>query len=92
MTQGEKNGLVLRYRNFRLRHNISLQELAENCGISAQRISQIELGGVRAPRKQEKLVQAMESVLLNRKRNAAQSLTEFQKEKRYLFEWEQEWR
>lgn len=34
---------VLAYRTFRLRHKISLRELAQQSGVSVQRISQIEL-------------------------------------------------
>lgn len=90
MKKHEQSALVFRYRNFRLQHHISREELAKACGVSAQRISQIELGEVPTLHKQAQLVQAMEYVLLQRCQSAALAMEDLGVQKQHLFEWAQE--
>ena len=82
-----EDGKVLRYRAFRIQHHITLRELAEQAGVSQQRISQIELMECQpTAQTKAKLIAAMRNVLLRRGELAAAALLDFQAIKHHLFE------
>ena len=67
---------ILKLRVFRVKHRISLAELAQASSVSIQRISQIELMDCpRTPHIEEQLTRALEVVLLRRNANAPLSRT-----------------
>ena len=62
---------ILKLRVFRVKHRISLAELAQASGVSIRRISQIELMDCPlTPHIEEQLTRALEVVLLRRSANA----------------------
>ncbi len=88
----DTNVTVRAMRNFRLKHNISLKEVAEAAGKSPQWISQLELGPASASiRNQYKMMQAFQLLILNRQRTVARLEEDFNKMKRLLMEEEAEW-
>ena len=82
-----EDGKVLRYRVFRIQHHVTLRELAEQAGVSQQRISQIELMECRPTAQTKvKLIAAMQNALLRRGKLASAALLDFQDIKHHLFE------
>lgn len=82
-----EDGMVLRYRVFRIQHHVTLRELSEQAGISVQRISQIELMGCcPGAQAKAKLVSAMQNALLQRGEQAAAAVRALQADGCHLFE------
>ena len=73
---------ILKLRVFRVKHRISLAELAQASGVSIQRISQIEL---MTPHIEEQLTRALEVVLLRRSANAVAAIADYREQKGRLF-------
>ena len=73
---------ILKLRVFRVKHRISLAELAQSSGVSIQRISQIELMDCPlTPHIEEQLTRALEVVLLRRNANAAAAIADYREQK-----------
>ena len=69
---------ILKLRVFRVKHRISLAELAQASSVSIQRISQIELMDCPlTPHIEEQLTRALEVVLLRRNANAAAAIADY---------------
>lgn len=66
--------LTTRLRVLRLRHGISLTELASRAGISNQHLSRLELGGVKATPAQEKKIADAVGTLISDRRTALLTL------------------
>ena len=79
-------------RNFRLKHNITLREIAAEVNRSQQWVSKIELGQV-LPNDGHKrrLVQALQAVIMKRQRESILMELELQKMMTRFFEEEPEW-
>jgi transcriptional regulator with XRE-family HTH domain len=79
-------------RNFRLKHKISLQEIANAVGKSQQWVSKVELGKAPATiHNRYYMMLALQQVVLNRKREADALEDEFRKMKTKILEEEFEW-
>lgn len=79
-------------RNFRLRYGISLREVAEAAGKTAQWVNQIELCQASATdHNQYEMMKAFQHVILNRQRALLQMEAEYSDMKRKLLEEEPEW-
>lgn len=77
---------ILKLRVFRVKHRISLAELAQASSVSIQRISQIELMDCPlTPHIEEQLTRALEVVLLRRSANAAAAIADYREQKGRLF-------
>ena len=77
---------ILKLRVFRVKHRISLAELAQASSVSIQRISQIELMDCPlTPHIEEQLTRALEVVLLRRNANAAAAIADYREHKGRLF-------
>ena len=77
---------ILKLRVFRVKHRISLAELAQASSVSIQRISQIELMDCPlTPHIEEQLTRALEVVLLRRNANAAAAIADYREQKGRLF-------
>lgn len=77
---------ILKLRVFRVKHRISLAELAQASSVSIQRISQIELMDCPLrPHIEEQLTRALEVVLLRRSANAAAAIADYREQKGRLF-------
>ena len=77
---------ILKLRVFRVKHRISLAELAQASSVSIQRISQIELMDCPlTPHIEEQLTRALEVVLLRRNANAAAAIAGYREQKGRLF-------
>ena len=77
---------ILKLRVFRVKHRISLAELAQASSVSIQRISQIELMDCpMTPHIEEQLTRALEVVLLRRSANAAAAIADYREQKGRLF-------
>lgn len=77
---------ILKLRVFRVKHRISLAELAQASDVSIQRISQIELMDCPlTPHIEEQLTRALEVVLLRRSANAAAAIADYREQKGRLF-------
>ena len=77
---------ILKLRVFRVKHRISLAELAQASSVSIQRISQIELMDCPlTPHIEEQLTRALEVVLLRRNANAAATIADYREQKGRLF-------
>ena len=77
---------ILKLRVFRVKHRISLAELAQASSVSIQRISQIELMDcLLTPHIEEQLTRALEVVLLRRSANAAAAIADYREQKGRLF-------
>lgn len=77
---------ILKLRVFRVKHRISLAELAQASSVSIQRISQIELMDCPlTPHIEEQLTRALEVVLLRRNANAAVAIADYREQKELLF-------
>lgn len=77
---------ILKLRVFRVKHRISLAELAQASSVSIQRISQIELMDCPlTPHIEEQLTRALEVVLLRRNANAAAAIADYREQKERLF-------
>lgn len=77
---------ILKLRVFRVKHRISLAELAQASSVSIQRISQIELMDCPlTPHFEEQLTRALEVVLLRRSANAAAAIADYREQKGRLF-------
>ena len=73
---------ILKLRVFRVKHRISLAELAQASSVSIQRISQIELMDCPlTPHIEEQLTRALEVVLLRRNANAAAAIADDREQK-----------
>lgn len=79
-------------RNFRLRHNIPLQEVADAAGKSNQWVSQVELCQASASKhNQYEMMKAFQHVILDRKKALACMEGEYAEMKQKLLEEEPEW-
>ena len=79
-------------RNFRLKHNIPLQEIAEAISKSQQWVSRIELGQASATvHNQYQMMLALQHIIFNRQRGLTQMEADFAVMKRNLLEEEPEW-
>ena len=77
---------ILKLRVFRVKHRISLAELAQASSVSIQRISQIELMDCPlTPHIEEQLTRALEVVLLRCSANAAAAIADYREQKGRLF-------
>ena len=77
---------ILKLRVFRVKHRISLAELAQASSVSIQRISQIELMDCPlTPHIEKQLTRALEVVLLRRNANAAAAIADYREQKGRLF-------
>ena len=77
---------ILKLRVFRVKHRISLAELAQASSVSIQCISQIELMDCpMTPHIEEQLTRALEVVLLRRSANAAAAIADYREQKGRLF-------
>ena len=77
---------ILKLRVFRVKHRISLAELAQARGVSIRRISQIELMDCPlTPHIEEQLTRALEVVLLRRSANAVAAIADYREQKGRLF-------
>lgn len=77
---------ILKLRVFRVKHHISLAELAQASGVSIRRISQIELMDCPlTPHIEEQLTRALEVVLLRRSANAVAAIADYREQKGRLF-------
>lgn len=77
---------ILKLRVFRVKHRISLAELAQASSVSIQRISPIELMDCPlTPHIEEQLTRALEVVLLRRSANAAAAIADYREQKGRLF-------
>jgi transcriptional regulator with XRE-family HTH domain len=80
-------------RNFRLKHNLSLKEVAAAVGKSSQWLSQLELGTAPANTpNQYKVMQAFQLLILNKQRAVMQMQEDFIRVKRRLMEEEPDWK
>lgn len=85
--QESNYGGVLRYRQFRLQHNIPLRVLAAGAGVSLQRISQLELLEVPVTAYTKKmLTEAMEDYLFEQNIAIARALSAYRVEHEFLFD------
>ena len=81
------NGFVLRFRIFRIKHNILLREIAKEAKISPQRISEIELvRSVAGEQVKAQLAHALEAVLLRREAENIAAMEAYRREKEHLFD------
>lgn len=79
-------------RNFRLMHNITLDEVAIAAGKTTQWISRIEIGTVKATNHNKyRMMQAYQIVIHNRQRAIDEMAGDYKKLKKSLFEEVPEW-
>lgn len=79
-------------RNFRLRHNLSLQEVADAAGMTKQWISQIEIGDVTATAENKLTMIRAYQAVIHKRRQALDNLEQgFIALFDPLFEEEDEW-
>ena len=77
---------ILKLRVFRVKHRISLAELAQASSVSIQGISQIELMDCPLTTLiEEQVTRALEVVLLRRSANAAAAIADYREQKGRLF-------
>ena len=77
---------ILKLRVFRVKHHISLAELAQASSVSIQRISQIELMDCpQTPPIEEQITRALQVVLLRRNAHAADAIPDYREQKGRLF-------
>lgn len=74
-------------RVLRLRHGISLAELARNAGVSNQLISRLELAGVHStPHQEQRVAEALKELILQRRAALAELEKDFLADKGRLLE------
>jgi len=79
-------------RNFRLKHKISLSEIAGQMDKSAQWLSRVELAQIRTgPINKRKILTAFKNILKVRGKSLVQMKSEFETAKSRFFEEENEW-
>ena len=79
-------------RNFRIKHKISLREIAEEAGTTQQWISLVELGKTPASdRSNYRIARAIQLVIMSRKQALARMEREFNAIKGNLYKEETEW-
>lgn len=83
----QPENLVLRYRTFRQRHDVTITVLSNEAGIPKQHISEMELleRHVSTAMK-SRLTDAMEAALFRRAASAAYALADFRMERCHLFD------
>jgi len=83
---------VLALRNFRLKHKISLREIAEQMGVSPQWLGQIELGNVPVhDGTKAQIIAAFRGALEKRRWSLIEMRADFEAAKDRFFKEEFEW-